>query len=380
MLHSIPISLYIHFPWCVQKCPYCDFNSHAIHQEIPQEIYLQRLLQDFDDSIEAFQSREIHSIFMGGGTPSLFSPHLIDSLLNHVQKKVRLKKNLEITLEANPGTVDEKNFKGFFITGINRLSIGVQSFNPVHLKTLGRIHDAHGAKRAIDSALRVGFSNFNIDLMHGLPNQTLKEAMCDLTTALSFSPPHLSWYQLTIEPNTLFYKIQPSLPPDDHLADIQAAGEDLLAQHGLQHYEVSAFAKPGKTSQHNTNYWQFGDYVGIGAGAHGKITLAAETPLIHRVHKIRQPKDYLAFGKSMIAGSEMIAQEKLPFEFLMNAMRLAQPILRETFETRTGLAWEILTPQLEKAVQKNLIEFDTKKISVTVLGRRFLNDLLTMFL
>jgi oxygen-independent coproporphyrinogen-3 oxidase len=392
----IPISLYIHFPWCIQKCPYCDFNSHALKQNFPEETYIKRLIQDFEESLEVLQGREIHSIFMGGGTPSLFSPTAISSLLHEIQKRTKLKAQAEITLEANPGTVDESRFKGFFEAGINRLSIGVQSFNATHLKTLGRIHDGDRAKCAIEAAQNAGFKNFNIDLMHGLPSQSVEDAIKDLQTALSFSPPHLSWYQLTIEPNTIYYKTRPNLPTDDVLADIQDAGEKLLAENGFEHYEVSAFAKPDHESQHNLNYWQFGDYIGIGAGAHGKVTYPAihtenstiassmgeKSPSIniYRIHKTRQPKDYLNPEKTMVAGKEVIAAERLPFEFMMNAMRLNRAISRELFETRTGLTWESLTPYLTQAAAKNLIEYNRHQIIVTEIGRRFLNDLLEIFL
>ncbi|MCD6047712.1 MAG: hemN [Gammaproteobacteria bacterium] len=401
----IPISLYIHFPWCIQKCPYCDFNSHALKQNIPEEVYVQRLIQDFEESLELLQGREIHSIFMGGGTPSLFSPAAISYLLNEIQRRAKLKPQAEISLEANPGTVDESRFKGFFEAGINRLSIGVQSFNANHLKTLGRIHDGERAKLAIEAAQNAGFKNFNIDLMHGLPQQSLEEAISDLQTALSFAPPHLSWYQLTIEPNTVFHKTRPTLPVDDILADIQEAGENLLAQNGFEHYEISAFAKPGHESQHNLNYWQFGDYLGIGAGAHGKVTYPVATISLEkenhfqssatidsqmpqnnilinicRINKTRQPKDYLDLQKNMVAGKEIIAAERLPFEFMMNAMRLNRVIKRELFEARTHLTWESLTPYLTQAAAKNLIVYDHDQIIVTEIGRRFLNDLLEIFL
>lgn len=376
---TIPLSLYIHFPWCIQKCPYCDFNSHTLQTSISEEHYIKRLLADLALSLPYVRGRPLHSIFMGGGTPSLFSPRSIAALLEQIHKQFRCAPNMEITLEANPGTVDEKNFSGFFAAGVNRLSIGIQSFNAGHLKTLGRIHDGVTAERAIESALRAGFSNFNLDLMHGLPKQTPEQALADLNLALAFKPPHLSWYQLTIEPNTVFYKTKPPLPTDDALAEIQDQGEALLAESGYDHYEISAFSKNGQVSQHNMNYWQFGDYLGIGAGAHEKLSDACPNAIIRRA-RMRQPKDYLDSNKSMIASSEIITQDQLPFEFMMNAMRLKIPIERTLFEERTGLHWNDLLPTLQKASEKNFILFDQKSITVTPFGRRFLNDLLALFL
>jgi oxygen-independent coproporphyrinogen-3 oxidase len=375
----IPLSLYIHFPWCRQKCLYCDFNAHALKDSIPEEQYLQRLLQDLDLSLAYAQNRPLHSIFMGGGTPSLFSPRSIAYLLEEINKRLHCSSDIEITMEANPGTVDEQNFRGFLAAGVNRLSLGIQSFQAAQLKTLGRIHDEQGAHRAIKAALQAGFHNFNLDLMHGLPNQTPEEAMSDLTQALAYDPPHLSWYQLTIEPNTVFYKTKPALPVDDALAEIQDQGEALLAAHGYDHYEISAFARQNQVSQHNMNYWQFGDYMGIGAGAHEKLSSACPE-LITRRWRMRQPKDYLDLSKPIIAGSEAIAREQLPFEFMMNAMRLKQPIQRSCFETRTGLSWDCLLPTLQIASDKQFIEYDESSISVTPFGRRFLNDLLALWL
>lgn len=378
-MSTIPLSLYIHFPWCIQKCPYCDFNSHTLQTSIAEERYIKRLFEDLALSLSYVQNRPLHSIFMGGGTPSLFSPRYIAALLEYIHKKFRCAPDMEITLEANPGTVDEKNFSGFFAAGVNRLSLGIQSFDDAHLKTLGRIHDGKTAQQAIASALRAGFSNFNLDLMHGLPKQTPEQALADLTQALAFEPPHLSWYQLTIEPNTVFYKIKPTLPADDDLADIQDQGEALLAQHGYEHYEISAFAKNGRISQHNMNYWQFGDYLGVGAGAHEKLSAKLPHHILRRA-RMRQPKDYLDNQKSMIASSEIIAHNQLPFEFMMNALRLKTPVERSLFEERTGLHWSDLLPILHKAVEKNFILFDQESIVVTAFGRRFLNDLLALFL
>jgi len=379
MTHPIPLSLYIHFPWCIQKCPYCDFNSHALKTPIAEEQYLKRLLEDLQQSLPYVDNRPLQSIFMGGGTPSLFSSHSIGYLLTEINKHLAFSSSIEITLEANPGTLEEGKFRGFFDAGINRLSLGIQSFHPEHLKKLGRIHDSQDAITAIKAAIKAGFSNFNLDLMHGLPNQTPTQAMHDLKQALVFEPPHLSWYQLTIEPNTLFYKTKPHLPTDDILATIQEQGENLLAQHHYDHYEVSAFAKNNQVSQHNINYWQFGDYLGIGAGAHEKLTDASTNTIIRRA-RMRQPKDYLDMTKSMIAENKIVTTEQLSFEFMMNALRLHQPIHRTLFETRTGLAWETIRPTLQIAADKELLQFDEQKIIVTALGQKFLNDLLALFL
>lgn len=377
--NPIPLSLYIHFPWCIQKCPYCDFNSHALKNNVPEEHYLKRLLEDFNQSLPYVYNRPLHSIFMGGGTPSLFSPKSIGYLLAEINKQIAFSSTIEITLEANPGSVEEKQFHGFFAAGVNRLSLGIQSFHSGHLKTLGRIHDGDGAVRAIKAAINAGFSNFNLDLMHGLPNQTPEQALDDLKQALVFEPPHLSWYQLTIEPNTVFYKTKPTLPTDDALAAIQDQGEYLLAAHHYDHYEVSAFTKNGQMSQHNMNYWQFGDYLGIGAGAHEKLTNACPDGIIRRA-RMRQPKDYLDVTKPLIAEAQCITTKQLPFEFMMNALRLHQPIPRTLFETRTGLAWESLLPILQIAANKKLLQFDAQQMIVTPFGQKFLNDLLALFL
>ncbi|MFT4862825.1 MAG: putative oxygen-independent coproporphyrinogen III oxidase, partial [Pseudohongiellaceae bacterium] len=299
MLAQPPLGLYIHIPWCVRKCPYCDFNSHEAKTDIPEYSYVSKLLADFDHDYKFVQGRTIKSIFIGGGTPSLFSAQAFSRILDHLHKTAALAPGLEITLEANPGTAEANKFRGFFDAGINRLSIGVQSFSETNLKLLGRIHDGDQAKAAINIAVAAGFSNFNLDLMHGLPDQSEADALADLETAVGFKPNHLSWYQLTIEPNTAFYSKPPRLPSDDVLGDIQLAGEALLSSHGYDHYEVSAFSKPEFPSTHNLNYWRFGDYIGIGAGAHGKLTLTDGS--IVRLRKHKQPKHYLANDLSLIA-------------------------------------------------------------------------------
>ena len=318
---------------------------------------------------------------MGGGTPSLFSPEAIADLLNFIHAHIPLEKNAEITLEANPGTVDEARFTGFHQAGVNRLSLGVQSFQNKHLKKLGRIHDTDAAQRAIHALKSAGFKRWNIDLMHGLPEQTFEEAMQDLETALRFEPSHLSWYQLTIEPNTVFYKHPPTLPADDLLASIQDEGEKILEAAGLKHYEISAFAKPDEESRHNKNYWLFGDYLGIGAGAHSKISSYQEDRLIiERMARARQPKDYMNTEKNNIAERKTIEHDQLAFEFMMNAMRLNQPITRQLFEERTGLKWQSISEIFEKAQSKKLLIADKILLMLTPLGRRFLNDVLALFL
>ena len=378
-INTIPLSLYIHFPWCIKKCPYCDFNSHTLQTTIPEKAYIKRLLEDLDASLPLVPNRRLFSIFIGGGTPSLFTPEHLNDLLKEVKKRIPFEPNIEITLEANPGTVDEKRFLGFFQAGINRLSIGIQSFNPKHLKILGRAHNSEMALSAIEKAKAAGFTNFNLDLMHGLPDQTVSEAIKDLEKAIQFNPPHISWYQLTIEPNTIFYKKPPNLPSENILAEIQTEGEKLLSETAYFNYEVSAFAKDQQMSQHNLNYWQFGDYLGIGAGAHQKISLSCPDN-IQRSWRVRQPNDYLNPKKNLIAGSETIALNQLSFEFMLNAMRLNKPITRSLFESRTGLNWTFLEPSLQSAAEKKLLSFDAEKIILTVQGKKFLNNLLELFL
>ncbi|MBK7301408.1 MAG: radical SAM family heme chaperone HemW [Moraxellaceae bacterium] len=339
-----PLSLYIHVPWCVRKCPYCDFNSHTSPQSLPEDEYIAALLLDIDQDLAWLQGRAIHSVFIGGGTPSLLSPQAYQQLFSQLKQKMTFEANCEITLEANPATVEHGSFEGYLEAGINRLSLGIQSFNGLQLKNLGRIHGQSEAEKAILLAKAAGFTNFNLDLMHGLPNQSLEEALLDIEIALSFKPPHLSWYQLTIEPNTAFYRQPPVLPDDDTLWAIQEAGQQKLAQAGLLQYEVSAYTH-NKPSQHNLNYWQFGDYLAIGAGAHGKVT----TPQgIFRYRKTRLPKDYLAAAPQQQArlGLEKVSNDDLSFEFMMNGLRLKQGVPIAYFEQRTGLSWPLLEAQL----------------------------------
>ena len=378
MLQLPPLSLYVHVPWCVRKCPYCDFNSHQADAELPEEDYVGQLLADLDQDLPWAQGRELQSIFIGGGTPSLLSPDAYKRLFHGLQTRLAFARDIEITLEANPGTFEAQKFAAYRELGINRLSIGIQSFNDQHLTALGRIHDGEQARTAIGMAKKAGFDNFNLDLMHGLPGQTPEQAMDDLQQALAFEPQHLSWYQLTLEPNTEFYSRPPQLPEDDTLRDIQEAGLAWLEQHGFGHYEVSAHARAGRESRHNLNYWRFGDYLGIGAGAHGKITLP-DSHVIFRTRKTRLPRDYLNPEKNWLAGKETVEPEDIGFECLMNGLRLRDGISVETFEDHTGLPLQSISPTLSKAQNMGLLNVD-KNIYPSEKGRQYLNELLALFL
>ncbi|KMN36608.1 coproporphyrinogen III oxidase [Chromobacterium sp. LK1] len=374
-----PLSLYIHFPWCVRKCPYCDFNSHEPKSGFDEMAYVDALLRDLEFSLPEVWGRPLSSIFMGGGTPSLFSPQAMDALLAGVRARMRLQPDAEITMEANPGTFEAERFRGYREAGINRLSIGIQSFKPAHLQALGRIHDGEEARRAIDIALS-HFDNVNLDLMYALPGQTLDEALADLDTALSYGITHLSAYHLTIEPNTLFAVETPRNLPDDEIsADMQEAIEARLAAAGFEHYETSAFARPGRRARHNLNYWQFGDYIGIGAGAHGKISSHAG---IVRQMRYKQPAAYLqavAEGKPL-QSSRKVGREELPFEFMMNLLRLTEGFELRLFQERTGLPLSVIQSALTQAEAQGLIARDAVMLRPTLKGQRFLNDLLTLFL
>jgi putative oxygen-independent coproporphyrinogen III oxidase len=379
MNNNIPLSLYIHFPWCVRKCPYCDFNSHALKDNLPEEEYIKKLLEDFDQEIPSVQDRKIRSIFMGGGTPSLFSPQSIELLLTYIKNKMAFESpGSEITLEANPGTVEQEKFSGFLKAGINRLSIGIQSFNDNKLKTLGRIHNGNTAYKAVENAKKSGFTNFNLDLMHGLPDQTLEEALEDISIALQFSPPHLSWYQLTLEPNTLFYQKPPQLPHENILNNIYEEGQKLFKKNNYTHYEVSAYCKNNLQSQHNINYWEFGDYIGIGAGAHGKITDFNSQEII-RYTKSKHPKEYLN-ANHFRTTQHIVEPKQVPFEFMLNALRLHKPISWQLFSERTFLEKENILSVIEKLKEKNLIIYNKDTLELTDLGHRFLNDVLTEFM
>jgi oxygen-independent coproporphyrinogen-3 oxidase len=382
-LNLPPLSLYVHLPWCVKKCPYCDFNSHT-GQEIPEAAYLAQLKKDLLADVLFAEARPLRSIFFGGGTPSLMSTAFYKDFLGFVGQHLELRPSTEITLEANPGTTEADKFAGYREAGINRLSLGVQSFQPAYLETLGRIHSGSDAVRAVAQAKQAGFDNFNLDLMHGLPGQDVAAALADLQQAIDLAPTHLSWYQLTIEQNTEFYRHPPVLPEDDALWEIQQAGVDLLKESGFAQYEVSAFSRPGRQAQHNLNYWEFGDYLGIGAGAHGKVTQIQNGALIiQRYRKTRLPKDYLNASynlqpqPSLRIGEEIIGPQDLPFEFMMNALRLTAGVPESLFQQRTGLPLSVITPVLTKLRTQGLLQ--ETKLATTEKGLLFLNDVLAEF-
>lgn len=393
LLTTPPLSLYIHIPWCVEKCPYCDFNSHALKSEIPEQDYINALIADLDADIARFDlsNRLLHSIFIGGGTPSLFSAKAIESLLSQVLSRLKhTPSSIEITLEANPGTVEADKFIGFAKAGVNRLSIGVQSFESDKLIKLGRIHNVNQAKVAAKLAHESGVKSFNLDLMHGLPNQSLDNALDDLKTAIDLKPDHLSWYQLTIEPNTAFHSKPPKLPQDDILWEIQDQGFKLLSDAGYQQYEISAFRlvkenkADDKQCQHNLNYWRFGDYIGIGCGAHGKIT-DVNKGIIQRTVKVKHPKGYLDPNREPLDHLNTVTNDELPFEYMMNQLRLFSSFTLDEYQQRTGLPANTVLPTLLHAQNKKLItctdnQSKTGKWQVTMLGHRYLNDLLELFL
>ncbi len=377
-----PLSLYIHIPWCIRKCPYCDFNSHQKNGELPEAAYIDALLQDFRLDLDYVQNRPISSIFFGGGTPSLFSAQAYSRLLNELNTLSPFASDIEITLEANPGTAERQNFLGYRAAGINRLSIGVQSFDERQLARLGRIHNGNDAQQAIELAAAAGFDNLNIDIMYGLEAQSSDQAMQDLQKALSFQPAHLSWYQLTIEPNTEFHKRPPPLPPEQTLLDIQDQGLALLEREGMQRYEVSAFAREGRQARHNLNYWLFGDYIGIGAGAHGKVSLP-EKGYIVRTRKKRQPGHYLdsLSGKdAFTAETSAIGSADRVVEFMLNALRLQAGFAPQVFEQRTGLPFSLVEKQIEFLHNKQLLEVSSGNVRTTERGMQFLNTILEEFI
>lgn len=371
-----PLSLYIHIPWCVQKCPYCDFNSHALKGEVPHLEYVQHLLQDLEQDLPLTAGREVRTIFIGGGTPSLLSSRAMQTLMDGVRARLPLAADAEITMEANPGTVEADRFSGYQAAGINRISIGVQSFSPQKLERLGRIHGPQEAKRAAELAAALGLRSFNLDLMHGLPDQSLEEALDDLRQAIALNPPHLSWYQLTIEPNTLFGSRPPQLPDDDALWDIYEQGHQLLTAAGYQQYETSAYAKPGYRCEHNLNYWRFGDYLGIGCGAHGKLTQADGR--IVRTVKTRHPRGFMK-GNYLDKQHE-VADEDKPFEFFMNRFRLLEAAPRADFQRYTGLDEQAIRPQIEQAIAAGYVTESASEWQITEKGKLFLNSLLELFM
>lgn len=376
----IPLSLYIHMPWCVRKCPYCDFNSHSVPDgELSlalEQQYLQALVEDFKTQLEFIQGREIHSIFVGGGTPSLISAQGYAWLFAQLQHWVAFQTNCEITLEANPGTLEHEPFAAYLDAGINRLSIGVQSFDAEHLQRLGRIHSQGDALNAIALAKQAGFQRVNVDLMHGLPQQSVAQAMLDLKLAVEQGATHISWYQLTIEPNTVFFRTQPVLPDEDVLADIQTQGEAYLIGQGFVNYEVSAWRKE-QPSTHNLNYWQFGDYLAIGAGAHAKVTLPDG---VYRYQKTRLPKDYLSKQPAENLQFRQISAEELPFEFMMNALRINQGVAAQLYSERTGLALQDIQAELDVLRNKGLMQSESTRLACSAHGHHFLNAVLEAFL
>ena len=373
-----PLSLYIHIPWCVRKCPYCDFNSHESKQEIPEAEYVQALIGDLEQATPLIWGRKIHSIFFGGGTPSLFSARAIDQILSSVRALTPLEYDAEITLEANPGTVDSANFLGYREAGVNRVSLGIQSFNDRYLKTLGRIHNSKQALTSIELALKT-FERVNLDVIYALPDQSLEDAIQDAKTACALNPAHLSFYHLTLEPNTPFHRTPPSLPDDDLSASMQENIEETLADHGYENYETSAFAQTGKQCKHNLNYWTFGDYLGIGAGAHSKLSFHER---IIRQMRHKHPKRYMENAENGTAVDKewQIVQKDLSFEFMMNAMRLTDGVPLDLFQQRSGLPFLTLQRSIKEAQAKGLLDVSDEIMQPTHLGKRFLNELLTIFL
>ena len=377
-----PLSLYVHLPWCVRKCPYCDFNSHGARGELPFDDYVAALVRDLEHDLPLVWGRTVHSVFFGGGTPSLFPASAIEAILSAASARLRFAPDAEITLEANPGTAEHDRFEGYRAAGVNRISFGIQSFDDGCLQRLGRIHDSAEADAAVKLAQDAGFDNLNLDLMYALPGQDLAMAERDLERAFALQPAHISHYQLTLEPNTVFYARPPQGIPDDDLAwDIQERCQALLADAGYGHYETSAYARPGRQCAHNLNYWRYGDYLGIGAGAHGKITLGAEQAILRR-WKHKHPATWMAAAGSdqAIGGDDRIAPEQRPFEYMLNALRLHEGFDLADFEVRTGLSRDSIAPALETARQREWLSVSATRVAPTVLGRRFANDVIGLFL
>jgi oxygen-independent coproporphyrinogen-3 oxidase len=382
MLQVPPLSLYVHLPWCVRKCPYCDFNSHAQRGELPVADYVAALVADLDHDLPLAWGRTVRTVFFGGGTPSLFPPEAIDAFLQQASSRLRFAPDCEITLETNPGTAEHGRFEGYLAAGVNRLSFGVQSFDDGCLQRLGRIHDSREAEAAVRLAQDAGYDNINLDLMYALPGQTLAMAAADLERAFALSPAHVSHYQLTLEPNTLFAARPPEgIPDHDAAYDIQEACQALLADAGFAQYETSAYARSGRQCAHNLNYWHFGDYLGIGAGAHGKLTLGAQQQILRR-WKLKHPASYLAKAgtPAAIGGDEYLDPSRRAFDYMLNALRLNAGFPLDEFEARTGLPRGDIAPQLAEAVERQWIEVDDTRVVPTALGRRFANDVIGLFL
>lgn len=381
-----PLSLYIHFPWCVRKCPYCDFNSHEARDTIPEQAYVDALIRDLEHDLPLIWGRRINSIFMGGGTPGLFSPESLNNLLSALRARVQFNPDSEITIEVNPGAADETKFMEYHSIGINRISIGVQSFDNACLQSLGRIHDADSALSAVEYAKKAGFENINLDLMFGLPGQSPQQAQHDIKTAVAQQVPHISYYQLTIEPNTLFSNAPPVLPVEDDIEQIHLSGQSVLQTAGYKQYEVSAYSFTGKECEHNQNYWRFGDYLGIGAGAHAKLSNANEQS-ITRYWKVRHPKEYLEKSRLIqaghaphIGGEKDIDRQSAGFEFMLNALRLTEGFESRLFMENTGLPLMVVENQLKQAKLQGLVDWGRDTIRPTERGKRYLNDLLQIFL
>ncbi len=382
MLTPPPLSLYVHLPWCVRKCPYCDFNSHAAKGALPLDAYIDALLADLDFDLPLAWGRIVHSVFFGGGTPSLFPPEAIDRFLQQASARLRFAPDVEITLETNPGTVEHGPFPGYRAAGVNRLSFGVQSFDDGCLQRLGRIHSSGDAERAVKSAQDAGFDNLNLDLMYALPQQTLAMALDDVERAVALAPAHISHYQLTLEPNTVFAaRVPAGIPDEDSAWDMQEACQARLADAGFAQYEISAYARDGRQCRHNLNYWRFGDYLGIGAGAHGKLTLGATQQVLRR-WKLKHPTDYLAKAgtAAAIGGDEYLTAQRLPFDFMLNALRLNEGVPMAMFEARTGLPAAAIADKVALARARGWLEADPAWLRPTELGRRFANDVIGLFL
>lgn len=375
-----PLSLYVHLPWCVRKCPYCDFNSHGLKGALPENTYVDALLKDLDQDLPRVGGREVQTMFFGGGTPSLFSAENIGRFLAGVRARMPVAADAEVTLEANPGTVEHGRFAAYREAGVTRLSIGVQSFDPKKLEVLGRIHSSEEAGRAVEEAHAAGLHNFNLDLMYGLPRQTLEEAEADIRQAMALMPAHISHYQLTLEPNTLFHAHPPVLPDEETIWSMQQRCQELLAAHGYGQYEVSAYAQAGRQARHNLNYWRFGDYLGIGAGAHGKLTDASGA--VTRLWKLKHPDAYLdsAGTPKSLGGVSQLSEGDLAFEFMLNRLRLTAPFSPAEFESATGLRLERIQPGLDRAVDLGLLEAVPEGWRVTSRGQNYLNDLQSLFL
>jgi oxygen-independent coproporphyrinogen-3 oxidase len=380
MLNAPPLSLYVHLPWCVRKCPYCDFNSHAAPQLLPQRSYIDALLEDLDHDLLQVDRRSIVSIFFGGGTPSLFDPEQIGRFLDGVHSRMDCAEDIEVTLEANPGTIEHGRFAAYRDAGVTRVSLGAQSFSDAHLRLLGRIHGVDDIGRAVDELVRAGLHNFNIDVMYALPDQSVTEAIRDVESAIALAPTHLSHYQLTLEPGTVFYHRPPPLPDGDLSWEMQQRCHTVLARAGYDHYEVSAFARPTFCCRHNLNYWRFGDYLGLGAGAHGKVTNAFTAEIV-RTSRTRQPREYLRLGISeRVQESRRISVAELPFEFMLNTLRLLEGFSVEQFEARTGLPFAAISATVSAAEARGLLVSSASSWRPTDLGQRFLNDLQSFFL